>query len=88
MLNRFRRTLLFLCLALALSPGLSLAAGQSRRSPAAEGSSFERLFAWVERAWEALAGGSPAPAESSLQKVGCGIDPNGSCVNQYSTGGH
>jgi hypothetical protein len=89
MLNRRRLTSLVLLLALVLSPGLSLEAGQSLRSPAAEESPFERLLTWVERTWEALAGDAPAPAAAETpQKVGCGIDPNGGCITPFSTGGH
>lgn len=88
MLNRRRCILPVLLLALLLSPGLSLAAGQSLRSPAVEESPFERLLTWVERTWEALAGGAPATAAESSRKVGCGIDPNGGCITPFSTGGH
>jgi hypothetical protein len=78
MLNRRRCTLLVLCLALALSPGLSLAAGQGLRSRATDEGPFERLFTWVERTWDTLTGETPAAAGQVQEKVGCGIDPNGS----------
>ena len=89
MLNRRRLTVLALLLTLALTPGLSLAAGRNLRAADQEGP-VERLLTWVERAWDALTGGAPAaPSDSALTKVGCGIDPNGNCgIVLNSTGGH
>jgi hypothetical protein len=76
MSHRRRFTASVFVLAVVLSPGLSLAAGQRQeRTPAVEGGSLERLFIWVERTWDSLAGS--APREHGPQLAGCGIDPNG-----------
>lgn len=76
MSDRRRFTALMFVLALVLAPGLSSAAGQHLRTPAAEESSFERLLTWIERGWDALTGTSG----SIPQRSGCGIDPNGTCL--------
>jgi hypothetical protein len=76
MSDRRRLTAFVFVLAVVLSPGLSLAAGQRQeRTPAAEGSAIERIFTWVERTWDSLTGS--APREHGPQLAGCGIDPNG-----------
>jgi len=91
--DRRRLTTLFILIGtLALAPGLALAATQAERAPAVDESAVARLITWMERAWDALTGSTPAAAGAVL-RCGAGIDPNGTCPpggggTSSSNGGH